>query len=156
MAEIALPIIIVVSIATASSLISRESSKMEGINTAPFQPPGWVFGVAWFILYGFVATSWAMVGKSDNYELQNILFLSIGAFLLLWPFAAFTCKNYVIGLLTLLCLIGLTVWLLTLLSYTLSRVFMAIFLGWLVFATVLNVYILWKNRITKFGTLVEF
>lgn len=100
----------------------------------PFRPPGYIFGIAWFILLTLLGLSWY---NSLNEILQNTLYLLLIISLCLWIFV-YSCKNDKINSVYII-LVSL---LLSTYIYTLtglnSKLFIIPLIIWLLFALILN------------------
>jgi len=119
-----------------------------GLNKAPWTPPGWVFGAAWtsiMVLFSFyMAHLWTSVDNKNLlvglYVLQ--LILNIG-----WNPSFFYYQNVFGGLIVITALTLLVGFFLinywSVLSY--KSLFILPYLVWLLIATSLNGYILFKN-----------
>ena len=119
-----------------------------GLNKAPWTPPGWVFGAAWtsiMVLFSFyMAQLWTSVDNKNLlvglYVLQ--LILNIG-----WNPSFFYYQNVFGGLIVITALTLLVGFFLinywSVLSY--KSLFILPYLVWLLIATSLNGYILFKN-----------
>jgi len=118
------------------------------LNKAPWTPPGWVFGAAWFSIMLcftiYMAVAWKQV---SNHKLLVVLFLLQFILNVAWNPAFFHLQNPAFGLviitgLTLLMIVFLVyywpemkIWSLLVLPYVL----------WLLIATSLNGYIQFNN-----------
>ncbi len=75
-------------------LTQRESSFYNGLSKPVFAPPGWVFPVAWSVLYAAMAfAAWRMLraGGKDRFILLG-LYIAQLAVNLLWPWLFFVQK----------------------------------------------------------------
>jgi benzodiazapine receptor len=119
-----------------------------GIAKAPWTPPGWVFGAAWttiMICYGvYMALAWPVI---DN---KNLL---IGLFALQWILNTgwnptfFYYHNVLAGFLIICALTALIGFILLFYwpELKIKSVLLLPYLIWLIIATSLNGYILFKN-----------
>lgn len=75
-------------------LTQRDSSFYEGLNKPIFAPPGWVFPVAWILLYAAMATAMWFVLRSNGRDRFILLGLYAAqlAVNLLWPYLFFVQK----------------------------------------------------------------
>lgn len=73
--------------AAVGFLTQRESSFYEGLNKPAFAPPGWLFPVAWTLLYAAMATAMWFVLRTGSKDRWIILGLYIAqlAVNLMWP-----------------------------------------------------------------------
>ena len=119
-----------------------------GLSKAPWTPPGWVFGTAWttiMILFSiYLAFLWSDVKDKRLlvvlYSVQWILNVS-------WNPIFFYYHNTVIGLILITCLTLLVAFLLAFYWHTLKlkSLLIAPYLIWLLIATSLNAFIVFKN-----------
>jgi tryptophan-rich sensory protein len=101
------------------------------------QPPSWVFGVVWPLLYIALGVAWVRARRVSNVD---ALFLLIVGSLLLWQYL-FSCRGE--QRLALYTLVGSIALVLATALYInradpLSSALLAPLLAWLVFATMLN------------------
>lgn len=120
----------------------RDSAFYEELTQPPFAPPGWLFPVAWAILYASMAVAMWLVLR----EQRRDRFLLLGLYVtqlavnLAWPFIFFTLQALGLGffwLLLLWLLAGIMLWQ----FFRQSRIagFLLIpYQLWLTFAAVLN------------------
>ncbi len=73
-------------------LTQRDSSFYDGLSKPPFAPPGWLFPVAWSLLYAAMATAMWFVLRTQSRDRFLLLGLYIAqlAVNLLWPWLFFT------------------------------------------------------------------
>ena len=112
-----------------------------------FNPPDWVFGPVWTVLYFIIAIAiWNVWNKTKNLNLVYIYFVHL-IFNTTWSIIFFGFKNISLALINLIVLILLIVFLI--LKYRviskLSSILMLPYLFWCCFALLLNVYILKLN-----------
>lgn len=75
-------------------LTQRDSSFYEGLNKPAFAPPGWLFPVAWGLLYLAMATAMWFVLRGqgrDRFILLGLYFAQL-AVNLIWPYIFFTAQ----------------------------------------------------------------
>ena len=87
-------------------LTQRESSFYEGLTKPVFAPPGWLFPVAWTLLYAAMATAmWFVLkaGSKDRFILLG-LYIAQLAVNLMWPVLFFVQKALGLGFFWLLLL----------------------------------------------------
>lgn len=123
-------------------LTQRDSSFYEGLNKPVFAPPGWIFPVAWAVLYTAMATAMWFVLREKGRDRFILLGLYIAqlAVNLLWPWLFFVQKALGLAFFWLVLL-----WTLVLIMlyqfFRESRVAGGLILPyqlWLTFAAVLN------------------
>ncbi len=123
-------------------LTQRDSAFYEGLTKPPFAPPGWLFPVAWTLLYAAMATAtWFVLkaGDKDRFILLG-LYIAQLAVNLLWPYLFFVLKALGLSFFWLLLL-----WMLAAIMlyqfFRHSRIagwLLVPYQAWLTFAAVLN------------------
>lgn len=114
-----------------------------------FNPPGWLFGPVWTILYLLMGIACFLIWKSDHPQKRNLLtlyFVQLGLNSL-WSPAFFGMQSPFFGLLVIIPLLFLIVVCVTKfkqVSPWATRL-MVPYLIWVIFATVLNASIWWLN-----------
>lgn len=119
----------------------------ENIQRSPLTPPGYVFGIAWTLLYACIGTAgWLLWQKANTYGLRRIFAVQL---LLNWAWTPLFFYWHLTGW-SLLCIASL--WLcvaaLILLSYRSMKLFawlLVPYFLWLSFAAYLNLYIYQNN-----------
>lgn len=128
--------------AVTGFLTQRESGFYDGLTKPVFAPPGWVFPVAWLLLYAAMAVAMWLVLRTQSKERFILLGLYVAQFAvnLFWPYLFFV--QHALGL-SFFWLVLL--WLLAaIMLYQFSRESKAAFWLlvpyqlWLTFAAVLN------------------
>jgi benzodiazapine receptor len=113
-----------------------------------FNPPDWVFGPVWTILYIMMGMALYLVWNSRDKKIAITFFILQLALNFLWSFLFFVLKNPLLAFLEivlLLVMILLTAWH----FHRISKVagFLLIpYILWVGFASVLNLSIYWLNR----------
>ncbi|MCC8197573.1 MAG: tryptophan-rich sensory protein [Tannerellaceae bacterium] len=148
-----LPVGICLLVGFVASYFQRESLEEWYLllNKSPLTPPGSVFAVAWTILYICMGLSIGLI--LNSYSLYKTYFVRLFGFQLLfnfsWSILFFYIQNPLLGAIDIF-LLDLLVILYIVRSYTLfkasSLLFIPYFL-WLMFATYLNLYILFHNPV---------
>ncbi len=125
-------------------LTSGDMKIFESMNHPPLAPPGWLFPIAWTILYIImgVASFLVFISGADPGKKRTALMLYAGQLIMnfFWTTLFFTYSQYFISLIWIL-----GMWVLTLLCavrfYRIKRIaglMMGILLLWTTFATYLN------------------
>ncbi|MBR6668571.1 MAG: tryptophan-rich sensory protein [Clostridia bacterium] len=131
--------------AAVGFLTQQNSSFYETLAKPAFAPPGWLFPVAWTILYAAMATAMWLVLKAHGQDRYIMLGLYIAqlAVNLLWPYLFFIQKAFGLAFFWLVLL-----WMLVaIMLYQFFREsktagwLLIPYQGWLTFAAVLNFYI---------------
>lgn len=121
------------------------------IQKPPFNPPNWIFGPVWTLLYTLMGIAAGLVWKSNiSKEIKNKALYIFGAQLLvngLWSIFFFGLQNPLLALIDIILLLGL-------IGYTI-KLFKPInkmaswllipYLLWVGFATLLNISIVYLN-----------
>lgn len=104
------------------------------------QPPRWVFGVVWPVLYFLIGYNWM---KTKNDSFMNILHLLLVLGLNAWVYKAGCKLDYRSGALIFVPIIALTlaIWMKSSKMYSSGWWVMVPLLSWLLFAHQLNVHI---------------
>ena len=113
-----------------------------------FNPPNWVFGPAWTILYIMMGIALYLVWNSSNNRIAITFFMIQLALNFLWSFLFFALENPLIAFIEILLLLGMII-LTAVQFYPVSRTaaFLLIpYILWVIFASVLNFSIYWLNR----------
>jgi tryptophan-rich sensory protein len=108
------------------------------------QPPGWVFGIVWPVLFLLIGFNWK---KTADDKILSVLHLLLVTGLNLWVFQAGCKNNYRTGVLLFVPIIALTlaIWMKSSKLYSSGWWVMTPLLGWLLFAHQLNVHIVEKQ-----------
>ena len=100
---IAIPLLV----GTVAALLTRESMKIfESVNKPRFSPPGWLFPVAWTVLYTLMGIASYLVSESDNPKKKNALvFYAVQlGFNFFWTLIFFNLSAYLFAFVWLLML----------------------------------------------------
>jgi len=148
------PIVIVILIVFSVFMIVGKSIKSDSwyknLKKAPYNPPNWVFGPAWGVLYILIIISWCLAivyaPNYDTYLLINWLFV-INIFLnMSWSLLFFGDHDIVSSLIVALLLVISGATLIGCLTYSPAALtMMSIYTLWLTFALFLNIYIVKNN-----------
>ena len=122
-----------VSISLSNILITKQcGSLVQSAVNVPFRPPGWVFGLAWSILYITTGFAW-------HWSRYDLLFSILTALCCLWLYI-YSCKNNKrVSSLVLLSTAFLSWYLVSILSGKSRNATIPLAL-WTSFATYLNMY----------------
>jgi len=134
-----LPILVLVTFAAGSLSSTQIDSWYFSLNKAPLNPPGYVFGIVWPILYLLMA----IVGYLNSIEIFKpfVIQLFLNG---LWSWLFFAWHLPLVALFDILLLIGVNVHIFKKLD-TGSRLMHLPYLVWLSFATYLNAGIVILN-----------
>ena len=123
-----------------------------GLNKPSFQPPGWLFGPAWTVLYTLMAIALFLVwrsGAAPSLVRPALVVFAIQLVLnVLWSVLFFAVKQPMLGLIEIVLL-----WVAILLTIVrflpvsrVAAILMVPYILWVSFATVLNAAIVVLNR----------
>ena len=110
------------------------------LNKAPLNPPGYVFGIVWPILYILMF----VVAIRDYQSIKKLFYLQL-FFNLIWSWLFFYFQLPLIALIDILILILINIKILTNLQTNISFALYFPYIIWLFFATYLNTYIVIFN-----------
>lgn len=103
---------------------------------APLQPPDWVYGLVWPLLYVCVGAAWVL---TDRLVRTDILFLAISLLCCAWLPVYLLAKNYTASTLILVACVGVAVGTVAVSSDPFKWL-LTPFVCWLSFAAYLNGY----------------
>lgn len=145
-----LAILLLVGIGSAIGAMSGSGSPWyQGLEKSVLNPPGYVFGIVWPILYALMATACVMILRARTAHRRQaiILFLAQLAFNYAWSFIFFSAEMVTFGFIWILAIIGLV--LATIRAFwrirPLAGALLLPYLAWLAFAAYLNGTILVLN-----------
>jgi len=129
--------------------ITSVQSWYETINKPSFNPPSWIFGPMWTLLYVLMGIACYLIWKGDHPQKKKLLTLFFVQLFLnaLWSPAFFGLESPILGLIVIVPLWAL---ILTCIiqfrkASKLASGLMVPYLLWVSFATVLNFSIWWLN-----------
>ena len=133
----------------ASFTITSINSWYRAIEKPSFNPPGWIFGPVWTLLYILMGIASYLIWKSDHPQKKNLLtlyFVQLGLNAL-WSPAFFGLESPVLGLMVIIPLLVLIILCVKKFRIISKRAtwLMIPYLAWVSFATVLNFSIWWLN-----------
>ena len=112
--------------------------KKDSGSNVSFRPPAIAFSIVWPILYILLGLSW-FYSRKENQILSDIFYISLILILCLWIFV-YSCKN---NKKTGVYILVISI-IFALLSYTIaplnSKIMIVPLIGWLFFATLLNMF----------------
>ncbi len=121
------------------------------LNNSVLTPDGWVFGVAWTILYTLLGIALFLVMNNEKTRRSKatayVLFATQMGLNALWTYLFFGLHFVGGALLTLVALIAVSIWMASefqVFNRWASRLVWP-YIAWLLFAMYLNVTILWLN-----------
>lgn len=142
-------ILIPVLLGAAVGLLTRNPAGFENLDKPPLSPPGWLFPVAWTILYTLMGFSYGRLKEKRLVDRDvNILYYAQLIVNLLWPFAFFLLQWRLFAFIWLILLLVLVA-AMTVAFYKrdrLSGLLQLPYLLWLFFAGYLNLSIWLLNQ----------
>lgn len=113
------------------------------LNKPPLSPPGWVFPVAWSIIYLLMGISYYLFRKNVDYNINRerlVYYLQLGVNAL-WSIFFFVFKWRLFSIFWILLLMVLVVYLFNLFfrKFKTSAYLLIPYIIWLLFATYLNI-----------------
>mgnify|MGYP002396862355 CR=1 FL=1 len=119
------------------------------INKPPFNPPNWVFGPVWTVLYILMGISFYLYSKSEEKTKKGYIFYFIQLVLnTLWSILFFGLQNPLLGLIEIVILLVFII--LTAREFRIANKTSALlllpYLAWVSFASILNLSIFLLNR----------
>ena len=144
---------LVFAIATVGGLASASGLRdwYDGLEKAPWNPPGWVFGPAWTVLYALMAVAAWLVAR-DGLEESSVraalvLYVSQLALNLAWSLLFFAARSPGWALVDIVALDVLVA--VTLVAFwriePVAGWLLLPYLAWIVFATSLNGWVVIRN-----------
>lgn len=119
------------------------------LNKSPLTPPNIIFPIAWTILYILMGISFALVILSKIRSKKTVILMFVVQLILnwLWSLLFFRMENPILGYIDIVVLDGIVLWyiLVTFRQLKASAILFLPYLGWLLFATYLNLYIIMYN-----------
>jgi tryptophan-rich sensory protein len=112
-------------------------------NKPSFTPPGFVFPIAWNILYFLIALSlyfsWNLAGKKEKKQIMLAFGINLVANAL-WSYLFFEIKNPLVAFVDLLVILGTTIWMIFIAGKIDKKAgwLLVPYLLWLIFASILN------------------
>jgi tryptophan-rich sensory protein len=123
----------------------------DGLDRAPWNPPGWVFGPAWTVLYALMAIAAWLVARTGldhrTVQVALVLYLAQLALNLAWSLLFFGARAPgwaladIVALVVLVALTTIAFWRID----TMAGWLLVPYLAWIVFAATLNLWIVLKN-----------
>lgn len=107
------------------------------VNKPSFTPPGYVFGIAWTILYILMGVSWYLVDSCKPCVIAYFCQLIVNS---LWTLIFFGWANYLVALIWTILLLGLIVYMILVFypKRPLAAYLQIPYLLWTIFATILT------------------
>ena len=142
-------ILIPVLLGAAVGLLTRNPASFETLSKPPLSPPGWLFPVAWTILYTLMGISYGRLKEKGLIDSTvNTVYYTQLAVNLLWPFAFFLLQWRLFAFVWLILLIILVVVMIVVFQKRdkAAGLLQIPYLLWTLFASYLNLAIYLLNR----------
>jgi benzodiazapine receptor len=127
---------------------SSVSTWYANLNKPSFNPPSWLFGPVWTVLYILMGISLYLVWNANGSKTALVFFGVQLALNFAWSFLFFSMHNPLVAFVDILLLLSMIV-LTTIQFYPISRTAAYLFIPyilWVSFASILNFSIYWLNR----------
>lgn len=126
---------------TASSV----SGWYNDLNKPSFNPPNYLFGPVWTLLYILMGVALYLIWTSNNKTALTLFIIQL-ALNFAWSFLFFQLKNPLIALIEIIILLAFIIST-VIVSRNPSITYLFIpYIAWVTFATILNASIYWLNR----------
>jgi tryptophan-rich sensory protein len=149
LAAVALPLIVggVSGFATAGAIPGWYAN----LNKPFFNPPNWIFGPVWTLLYILMGVSFYLIWTGEAHALKNKAMLLFGVQLFLnfwWSIIFFYFQRMDIALVEILLMWASILWMILLFKEIkpVAGYLQIPYLCWVSFATLLNASLWWLNR----------
>ena len=119
----------------------------KNINKSPINPPSYLFGIVWPILYSMLLLYFILIFRKPEYNIIYKLFLIQMLFNFIWSPIFFKLKKFKLALIVVLIMVMMTGYI-TYSTYYIEKKMALIlvpYLLWISFATYLNGYIAFNN-----------
>ncbi len=114
------------------------------LNTPPLAPPGWLFGVAWTILYALLG--WFLYNIIENKSQESIIiYIAQLVINFSWSFVFFNYKLFTVSFILIIIMFILTVWMFVINKHEKFKYILIPYMLWLIFASYLNLAIIILN-----------
>jgi translocator protein len=119
----------------------------EGLAKPPFNPPNWVFGPVWSVLYVLIGIAGARSFGRDKSSMAMRLWWAQMVLNFIWPVVFFTLQSPAAALVVILGLLAMIIGFViqTWRADRLSAMLFLPYLAWVAFACLLNGAIWWLN-----------
>ncbi len=137
-------ILLIPIIGGLSSLFFEPTNFYLELNKPLLAPPGWLFGIAWTILYGLLGATLYYIIKSKNYKMLAVYALQI-IINLAWSYIFFNFELFIPAFIMIVIMFILT--LIMMINYKGQQIFYLLlpYILWLTFAGYLNLSIIVLN-----------
>jgi tryptophan-rich sensory protein len=140
-------IIASVTVGVISGVSNIPGEWYQQLNKPFFNPPNWIFGPVWTVLYGMIGAALAATWYDENNTRRLVVFAVQAVLNLLWSPAFFGMQNPVLGLTIIVPMLAFIL-LFIAMSWRPNRTAALLFVPyalWVAFATMLNLSIVMLN-----------
>ena len=140
-------IIASVAVGVISGVSNIPGEWYQQLNKPFFNPPNWIFGPVWTVLYGMIGAALASTWYDRNNTRRLVVFAVQAVLNLLWSPAFFGMQNPVLGLTIIVPMLAFIL-LFIAMSWQPNRTAALLFVPyalWVAFATLLNISIVMLN-----------
>jgi tryptophan-rich sensory protein len=128
-------------------MASYDLTTYDTLKRSKLNPPSWVFGPVWAVLYALIAMSGWLYFRGKPTQAGLLLFGGQLALNLAWPYIFFQQEQYCTASVVIFAMIALVV--MTIYEFSkrnrLSGLLLVPYLAWISFASYLNLYVCLKN-----------
>lgn len=149
--KLILSIGLTLTVGFAGSLITTPNINgwYTSLNKPFFNPPSWVFGPVWTLLYILMGISLALVWQKKSKltdKALSVFFVQLGLNYL-WSFSFFYLKNPTLAFFNIILLLLTIIWTMDIFKKISLASFKLLipYITWVSFATLLNLSIVWLN-----------
>ncbi|MGV8086225.1 MAG: TspO/MBR family protein [Candidatus Woesearchaeota archaeon] len=147
--KLIISILVCLGIGTISGLFTASSidSWYSKLNKPSFNPPNYIFGPVWTILYIMMGVALYFLWQSNNKFLITLFMIQL-VMNFFWSLIFFRLQNPLLAFIDIILLL-ITIIIITIYSYSISKTvtyLMIPYCLWVIFASVLNLYIYILNR----------
>lgn len=139
-------LIVVIGLGLAIGLAIRPGPWYAALIKPSFNPPNWIFGPAWTVLYILIAIAgwrtWCLEGRSSR---PMLIWVSQMLLNWIWTPLFFGAHQMAAGLVVIIALMLVILLFITMSRDTIARLCFVPYALWVGFASVLNASLLWLN-----------
>jgi len=141
-------IVLMLAVGFAASLSSLPGAWYEGLNKPPFNPPNWIFGPVWTILYVLIGAAGGLAWNNNSRSTSMKLWWTQMVLNGIWSPIFFAFQMPIAALVViLLILVAIVAFMKSSFNQTPIATYLFVpYLAWVAFATILNAAIVWLNR----------
>lgn len=140
-------IVVSVALGTLSGVSNQPGAWYQSLNKPFFNPPNWIFGPVWTVLYGMIGGALAAIWYDEDNARRLQIFAAQAVLNLIWSPAFFGQQSPVLGLVIIVPLL-VTILLFIKANWDANRWAAWLFVpyaAWVAFATLLNLAIVLLN-----------